>query len=148
MFSRIVRKFLKALCERCRYDRWYCRNAILSSGEIHGKKITIHKESSDDVSFLGIMAGALPALAGGIVGATVVAPIPTTYICGTRYRFHLNLVELKWLIVYGIPLLKSYPKSDKGMRPFCWNLPNVYILQIDGHPVVRLSFCVIMMILS
>ena len=124
MFSRIVQKIV---------DKHFVKDVGMTAGiagmpfYLVGKymeeKITIHKESSDDVSFLGIMAGALPALAGGIVGATVVAPIHTTYICGTRYRFHLNLVELKWLIVYGIPLLKSYPKREKGMRPFCWNLP-------------------------
>lgn len=114
MFSRIVQKIV---------DKHFVKDVGMTAGiagmpfylvgKYMGEKITIHKESSDDVSFLGIMAGALPALAGGIVGATVVAPIHTTYICGTRYRFHLNLVELKWLIVYGIPLLKSYPKRER-----------------------------------
>jgi nitrate reductase NapE component len=83
------------------------------AGKYVGDKIMIRKESSDDVSFLGIMAGTFPALAGCIVGATVVAPIHTAYICGTRYRFHLNLIELRWLVVYGIPLLKSYPKTER-----------------------------------
>ena len=114
MFSRTVQKIV---------DKHFVKDVGMTAGIMGGPfymagkyvedKIMIHNESSDETSFLGIMTGAFPALAGCIVGATVVAPIHTAYICGTRYRFHLNLIELKWLVVYGITLLKSYPKTER-----------------------------------